>query len=369
MQTPVRLILVGGFLGAGKTTLLARAARYFVEHGKRVVLITNDQAGGLVDTLSLDAAGFRVREIAGGCFCCRFDQLVDTAEQVLDEFEPDIILGEPVGSCTDISATVLQPLKELYGGRFQLAPFTVLADPARLGEMLEGGDSPLPAAVGYIFNKQLEEADAIVVNKVDSVQETRLSALLDAVGRRFPAVPVLALSAREGRGFSDWLGFVSRGNAGGGRVAAVDYDTYAAGEALLGWLNAVVRLGAEAGGDWCGIARGFLENVREGCRARGGEIAHLKILLQTPQRIVMGNLTANQEIPAIREEASAGRSAGEGVLTVNARVRLEPEALESVVRGALDAIIEQGIAVDIATLERFKPGRPRPRFRFDAPVS
>ena len=65
----VRMILVGGFLGAGKTTLLVRAARRLVEQGKRVGLITNDQAANLVDTGILRQDGLDVGEVAGGCFC------------------------------------------------------------------------------------------------------------------------------------------------------------------------------------------------------------------------------------------------------------------------------------------------------------
>ena len=47
--------------------------------GKRVGLITNDQAGGLVDTRLLRGQGFATEEIAGGCFCCRFNTLVEAA--------------------------------------------------------------------------------------------------------------------------------------------------------------------------------------------------------------------------------------------------------------------------------------------------
>ena len=31
---------------------------------------------------------------------------------------PDVILAEPVGSCTDLAETVVQPLKDLDGDRF-----------------------------------------------------------------------------------------------------------------------------------------------------------------------------------------------------------------------------------------------------------
>ena len=75
-----KLILVGGFLGTGKTTLLRHAAQQLIQQGYRIALIANDQASGLVDTGIFKQAGLAVGEIAGGCFCCKFDDLVGTAE-------------------------------------------------------------------------------------------------------------------------------------------------------------------------------------------------------------------------------------------------------------------------------------------------
>ena len=49
--------------------------------GQRVGLVTNDQAQDLVDTNSLRAQGFPVEEVAGACFCCRFDDLVGKVER------------------------------------------------------------------------------------------------------------------------------------------------------------------------------------------------------------------------------------------------------------------------------------------------
>ncbi|MCS7167674.1 MAG: cobalamin biosynthesis protein P47K, partial [Gemmatales bacterium] len=42
--------MVGGFLGAGKTTTLLGLARHYIQQGRRVALIANDQADHLVDT-------------------------------------------------------------------------------------------------------------------------------------------------------------------------------------------------------------------------------------------------------------------------------------------------------------------------------
>src|SRR5262245_41301745 len=119
----VRFVMVGGFLGAGKTTTLARLARHYLGRGQRVGLVTNDQAQDLVDTNSLRAQGFPVEEVPGACFCCKFDDLVQRVQCVEQKERPDVILAEPVGSCTDLVATVVQPLKDLYADRIEVAPY------------------------------------------------------------------------------------------------------------------------------------------------------------------------------------------------------------------------------------------------------
>ncbi|MFP6659744.1 MAG: GTP-binding protein, partial [Pirellulales bacterium] len=110
----VRFLMVGGFLGAGKTTALARIARHFIDCGQRVGLVTNDQAYDLVDTQTLRAQGFDVGEVPGACFCCKFNDLVDTIAALSEDDAPDVILAEPVGSCTDLVATVIEPLRQFY---------------------------------------------------------------------------------------------------------------------------------------------------------------------------------------------------------------------------------------------------------------
>lgn len=84
----MRVIVVGGFLGAGKTTLMAQAAKHFAAQGKRVAIITNDQAAELVDTHFFSGMGIAVKEIAGGCFCCRFEDLEKAANDLLTSCGP-----------------------------------------------------------------------------------------------------------------------------------------------------------------------------------------------------------------------------------------------------------------------------------------
>jgi G3E family GTPase len=119
-----RLVLVGGFLGAGKTTLLLRAAELLAARGLRVGLVMNDQAADLVDSALARAQAAPVVEVEGGCFCCRFPDLVAALRLLRQTVAPDIILAEPVGSCTDLMATVLRPLMAYHADEYELACFS-----------------------------------------------------------------------------------------------------------------------------------------------------------------------------------------------------------------------------------------------------
>src|SRR5215207_3663639 len=167
-----KLILVGGFLGAGKTTLLLRAASELEAQGRRVALITNDQGHDLVDTALARLQNVPIAEIVGGCFCCRFNDFLGALREVRDAVRPDVILAEPVGSCTDLMATVLRPLRQQYPDEYAIAPFTALIDANR---SLSG----FPDEITDLYQWQLDEADAIALSKSDLWPQSDMDAYVD----------------------------------------------------------------------------------------------------------------------------------------------------------------------------------------------
>ena len=363
MDGKIRLILVGGFLGAGKTTLLARAAAVLIQRGRKIGLITNDQAAGLVDTEIAKQVSNSVREVSGGCFCCRFGDLVDSLKGLLRDFSPDVVLAEPVGSCTDLSATVLQPMKQLYAEMLTVAPYSVLADPTRLAETLapRAGDL-FPESVRYIYRKQLEEADLIVLNKTDLLDDASLAGTRELHATHFPDRRVVATSALDGRGVEAWVDLVTADGPAGRWIVPVDYETYARGEAELGWLNAVVRLRARTRVDWKTFANDLLDRLRDACRARSAEIAHLKILLEAPGQVLTGNVTGLSAEPSVRGDIEGVHA--DVSLLINARVHLDPAELRGVVEGCLAAVAGD-LPFEVAAMQSFRPGRPEPTHRYD----
>jgi len=364
-NTPVPFIFIGGFLGAGKTTLLLECARRLRAQNVRVGLIANDQADGLADTALLRQAGGPVAEVAGGCFCCRFDELVATSNRLVEEIRPDLLLGEPVGSCADLAATVYAPLQRDWPDRFRLAPFSVLVDPQRLHAALREGGTPLfSEKVAYIYRKQLEEAQILVIAKSDLLETDALAGLKAQLAARYPEKPVMSLSAKTGEGVEAWLNFVRQEPAAVTPLADMDYATYAAGEAELGWLNAAIDLEAEATADWTAVAQRLLAALAESLANQGVSVAHLKLFLSGAGGSIAANLTAADETPAL-SGALPGR-VREAHLVLNCRAHGAPEQLRESVGAGLDAMRAQGVKAAVVRIESFSPPPPRPTHRIAA---
>lgn len=365
-----RYIMVGGFLGAGKSTAIGRMARHFTDRGQRVGLITNDQGGGLVDTRTLRSQGFDVEEIAGGCFCCRFDSLRGAAEKLDAESRPDIFLAEPVGSCTDLVATVSYPLRRIYGDRFDIAPLSVLMDPVRASRVLGLDDGrTFSSKVTYVYAKQLEEAQALVINKVDRLAEGPRSRLRETLETRYPGKPIFEISAREQVGLDPWFDYVTHQALATAQTIDIDYQRYGEGEALLGWLNATLRLRCAEAVDGNELVRGLATHLQTRLRDGGAEVAHLKMTLSPDGGwgdLALINLVGTDFVPELGERLQSPVTGGE--LVVNLRAEAAPSLLRQGLEDALrPECLPAGVTLEIEHHEHFRPGQPEPTHRIVVP--
>lgn len=372
-ETPVtraRYIMIGGFLGAGKTTAILKLAEHLAARGQRVGLITNDQSVGLVDTAMLGAHGFAVEEITGGCFCCKFNSLVEAADRLSLVERPDVFIAEPVGSCTDLKASVSYPLRRMYGDDFSVAPLSVLVDPVRAMRilMLEPGKA-FSKKVVYVYGKQLEEAEIIVINKIDLLTAERRSTLRRALSSAFPQAKIVEVSAREGTGMEDWFDLVGASDLGDDPAMPMDYDLYADGEALLGWLNATVSVACDRPIDGNDLVQRVAASLRESLESSQAEIAHLKMTLTPGSDEEFGGDLAVLNL--VRNDTGAEMShalQGEirsGQLIVNLRAEADPELLHRETLATLENLEREtpGLSLRVDHLEHFRPGRPQPTYR------
>jgi Ni2+-binding GTPase involved in maturation of urease and hydrogenase len=361
----MRVIVVGGFLGSGKTTLLAQAARHFAEQHKRIAIITNDQAGHLVDTHFLKSLNVIVGEVAGGCFCCRFEDLENAATRLFSDTCPDVLLTEPVGSCTDISATVLQPMKQLWGEWADVSPFSVLADPHRLRRTLDE-NSAFPESVRYIIKKQFEEADYIVINKTDLISPEEMAKLRDKVTSTWSGTRVFEISALRDSGVTEWLEAVLNVRGGGNKIIEVDYDAYAQGEAELGWLNTSFLLTAPAPKDWNALGLDVARRIQTELASLSAEIGHLKLLLANSTSQFIVNSTGIHE--DLTTQGSIGNHPGELEFVLNVRAHISPDQLKAIVGRSILAAAGETVEISNLSLSSFSPAYPRPTHRIDKVV-
>lgn len=365
MTEPIRFIMVGGFLGAGKTTTLGRLAANFQSQGLTVGIVTNDQASDLVDTHTLRSQGFDVGEVAGACFCCSFDDLMETMQGLGADERPDVILAEPVGSCTDLVATVIQPLKKMYDAEFSIAPYAVILKPSHGQKILGKSRSGFSPKAEYILKKQLEEADLILLNRIDELDPKQITELVTLLEQSEPATPVLKISARTGDGFDALTEFLAQEGDFGRKILDIDYDIYADGEAELGWLNSSVRITSQQEFPLDDLLLEVVNVLRTKLIDAGHEPAHLKTIGLWEGFFGVANLISS-EVDA--ELSLASNQQVKSIdLIVNARVACDPELLETLVTETLNEVTTKLNAdCEVRSTQSFRPGRPEPTHRVAA---
>ncbi len=353
-----RLACIGGFLGAGKTTALIAAARQLIARGIRVGVITNDQGDHLVDTALVRQAGLPAQEITGGCFCCRFADFVSHASHLVARHQPEIILAEAVGSCADLAATVYEPLRRFHAADFALAPLSVFVEPARIRDLL-GPSTPFDDSVRYLFQKQLAEADLIILSKSDLLDPAQIAGLERRIRQVAGAVPLIVTSAKTDVGIAEWVSLLLDARSRRNRDLDVDYDLYGRAEASLGWLNATLDLASETEflpAEWGEAVVGAIQAESV---AGDAAIAHVKVLLVTAHGSDRIGLTTNP-VHAQWDGAAPLAPVREASAIINARVATAPETLRSIVEHALESTTrESGIQATVLHMESFAPEPPK----------
>ncbi|MDE0027569.1 MAG: hypothetical protein OXP69_24410 [Spirochaetaceae bacterium] len=369
----MQLHLVGGFLGSGKSTAIGSACELLRDRGVRAAVVTNDQGEMLVDTGALAGTAAAVAEVTGGCFCCRYPELVERVAALAAD-GAEHVFAEAVGSCVDIARTVVNPLLSRREVALQAVTFTVLADARLLAGYLAG--RPLPwtnPALDYLFERQLAEAPLLIASRADLVAAAwgGPEGLRDVLQAGLPGRRLLVQDSRSAAGVAAWMRHIDASGAAGPSGAAapgvppsgdallsgveVDYERYGAAEAALAWNDREVELtGVE--GHTTGAARAVIEGVVAALRDRGGAVGHLKFLVRDHYRDAKVSVTGADLAGGGAVSGGAWRSqlpdlVGDRVtLIVNARVEMDADAL--------DRLIDRAVAEAAVALSREHSSTP-----------
>lgn len=353
----MKLHLVGGFLGSGKTTAIIQAARAMIARGQRVGVITNDQGRYLVDTAFYRLSAIPTVEVTGGCFCCNYDDLDQHLAQLISAVQPDVIFAESVGSCADIVATVIKPLMKLGSAEVQPSSFSVFTDARLLRYRLLNREMPFSEDVVYIFDKQIEEAGLVVINKMDLLDDSGIEKIEQLFTAAHPGKPFLFQSSLSEQGVRPWIDRIERDSIQlPDQALEVDYQRYGAGEERLAWLDETIRLDFPADGGKA-LLRDIIASITGELARRGAAIGHLKIMVETAHG------SAKLSIPTLDEPGWEDRVPdvqGEARLLLNARVEISADTLRELVYSAL---VKSGVRFTIHNQDAFHPQPPNPTHR------
>ena len=351
-----RISIIGGFLGAGKTTLITKMAKSLTDDGKKVAIIMNDQGTDLVDSQYSCNQGLETCDVQGGCFCCRFPDFMHDAKGLIKKANPDIIIAEPVGSCTDLLATVIGPLKVVYADSFTVAPLVIVLDASR---SISEGLSP-ESLRGYLRRHQIEEAEYVALSKSDLVTRADIKTITKAIREVNKDAKVFPYSSITGEGFQKMLSIVDSKKTSNRSPKNIDYDLYAKAEAELGWYNGRVEFKSENSFDAYDLLTRILRRMSS--EYSSVEIAHSKVMLVSDSNAVK----ISQVGPTISVDGVKGSRNAQGnvMLYVNARIVSSPDKLrDSVRRAVTDVMMDMGLSPKSFKDDCFSPSPPRPYYR------
>ena len=163
-----KFAVFSGFLGSGKTTAMMALTEYYSEHYAPAAMISNDLGRGvsLADNRLARHRGVKSSELTDECICYQNENLADRLNSYYDE-GCELVVSDIPGFGVGALEHVYHGLTEKFPGMFELAPFTVLVEPRTVEHLRCGGTDDLR----YIYDTQLVEADLIVLNKCDLIEE------------------------------------------------------------------------------------------------------------------------------------------------------------------------------------------------------
>lgn len=366
----MKIHMVGGFLGSGKTTAISRAAKILVNQKKKVGIITNDQGKHLVDTAFFRAQNLPAMEVTGGCFCCHFNDLGDQIEKIANEYDPDVIFAESVGSCADIVATVVKPLQELRSDLGELSSYSVFTDARLLERYLYDLEMPFREDVTYIFSKQIEEASILIINKIDLLDEKRVEDLTESARKRYPNASILLQNSFDELNVAKWVEYIHEDSIVDDLPSLdIDYDRYARGEQTMAWLDKHLLVKINNDEDKNVLAEMIFTVAKEIDKEKS-IAGHVKFNLQSNNKNTKISAptmqSIDQEFKQLITTELLDIDSGCADLWINALVVGSAEILEKIVLQTMKTY-KQTKGLDVHELEGFSrtPGYPKPTHRIE----
>lgn len=193
----MKIIVLGGFLGSGKTSVLMNMAHYLVANSTsnneyKVAIIENEIGETGIDDQFIRNDGYSVENLFAGCACCSLSgELIASISKLKNEMNPEWLIIEATGVA--YPAGIKTRVKELLDID---STIITIVDAKRWKR--------LRAAMETLVLGQLESASAVLINKIDLVDEETLENVKDGVRECNQIVEMFCVSAQNGIDEAVW---------------------------------------------------------------------------------------------------------------------------------------------------------------------
>jgi len=352
----MKLHIVGGFLGSGKTTAINNAAGLLASKGEKVGVITNDPCDDTQDNTIVHANYSPSEVVINSSFSSNLDNLSDKVVSLHQDAQPNYIFAESVGSCTDLVATVLKPLMIFYDHIFESLTLSIIVDARMLLSYLKGEKQLFGDEVIYIFRKQIEEADLLVINKIDLLADEDFPVLNKLVNKFLIDKPIITQNSFNPQNIVNWLDTLESLSQRKRTSLEIDYQSYGKGEKDLTWLDEEIIFNA-LNNEAVEYAVRFIDNMLMDIYEKQLPIGHLTFRLADGEKAQEISFTAFDDKDwkkSIHPIAS-----NKIKLIMNARLETTYETLNAIVNNNIATLTNQGVNVTKSTKGLVSPGIPK----------
>jgi G3E family GTPase len=182
-QSPIPVVIIGGYLGSGKTTLI----NHCLQNGlSNAAIIVNDFGDINIDASLISQCSSDTLELTNGCICCSIgESLADTFFAILDRRQlPELIVVETSGVSDPSAVAAYGYIKGLTN-----AGILVLVD------ALQAVSTFNQPFIKNSFERQIRAAHVLAITKTDVASVADIEATEDLLRQLAPTTPIIQASA------------------------------------------------------------------------------------------------------------------------------------------------------------------------------
>ena len=173
-------MIVSGFLGSGKTTLLKNMLDWEIKQGHKPIVIMSEFGELDIDSTLIEREQISIKKIMGGCVCCNMKLALLVTIDELYRISPGSTVYLETTGVADPGGVLEAITPAINKGKVEIRKVILVYD-ASLNEAL--------VEDRYMAEHQLLLADAILINRCDTVTPEDCEKASELVGSIKPNTP------------------------------------------------------------------------------------------------------------------------------------------------------------------------------------